>query len=65
MRVPSCASVMLLTIARPRPTPPWSVRIRLGAALKRLGKRGDQLRGELLAGVLDGELHNCSGERLW
>ena len=27
------------------------------AALKRLGKRGDQLRGELLAGVLDGEHH--------
>jgi hypothetical protein len=25
------------------------------AALKRLGKRGDQLRRELLAGVLDGE----------
>lgn len=27
-----------------------------GAALKRLGKRGDQLWGELLPGVLDGEL---------
>ena len=26
-----------------------------GAALKRLGKRGSQLWGELLAGVLDGE----------
>jgi hypothetical protein len=29
----------------------------VGAALERLGERGDQLRGELLAGVLDGELH--------
>jgi hypothetical protein len=29
----------------------------LGAALKRLGKRGHQLWGELLAGVLDGEHH--------
>ena len=29
MRVPSCASVMLLTIARPRPAPAWSVRMRL------------------------------------
>ena len=29
----------------------------LGAALERLGERGDQLRGELLAGVLDGEHH--------
>ena len=28
-----------------------------GAALKRLGKRGDQLWGELLAGVLDRERH--------
>src|SRR5206468_12988717 len=26
-----------------------------GAALKRLGKRGDQLWGELVAGALDGE----------
>jgi len=37
LRVPSCAWVMLLTIARPRPTPAWSVRMRLPAALKRLG----------------------------
>jgi hypothetical protein len=29
----------------------------LGAALERLGERGDQLSGELLAGVLDGEVH--------
>jgi hypothetical protein len=29
VRVPSCAWVMLLTIARPRPTPPSSVRMRL------------------------------------
>ena len=29
----------------------------LGAALKRLDKRGDQLWGELLAGVLDREHH--------
>jgi hypothetical protein len=29
MRVPSCAWVMLLTIASPRPTPAWSVRMRL------------------------------------
>ena len=29
----------------------------LRAALKRLGKRGDQLWGELFAGVLDGEHH--------
>jgi dihydrofolate reductase len=30
VRFPSCAWVMLLTIARPRPTPPaWSVRMRL------------------------------------
>ena len=29
LRVPSCAWVMLLTIARPRPTPAWSVRMRL------------------------------------
>jgi len=28
-----------------------------GAALKRLGKRGSQLSGELLARVLDGERH--------
>src|SRR5918995_1408556 len=28
VRVPSCAWVMLLTIARPRPTPAWSVRMR-------------------------------------
>src|SRR5262245_34512539 len=28
VRVPSCALVMLLTIARPRPTPAWSVRMR-------------------------------------
>ena len=28
VRVPSCAWVMLTTIARPRPTPPWSVRTR-------------------------------------
>ena len=28
VRVPSCAWVMLLTIARPRPTPAWSVCIR-------------------------------------
>jgi len=27
-RVPSCAWAMLLTIARPRPTPAWSVRMR-------------------------------------
>ena len=57
VRVPSWAWVMLLTMARPRPTPAWSVRMRLGAALKRLGKRGDQLWGELLAGVLDREHH--------
>jgi hypothetical protein len=30
----------------------------LGAAPKRLGKRGSQLWGELLAGVLDGEHHS-------
>jgi hypothetical protein len=29
VRVPSCALVMLLTIARPSPTPAWSVRTRL------------------------------------
>jgi len=29
VRVPSCAWVMLVTIARPRPTPAWSVRVRL------------------------------------
>jgi hypothetical protein len=29
VRVPLCAWVMLLTIARPRPTPAWSVRMRL------------------------------------
>src|SRR5581483_10288263 len=29
VRVPSCAWAMLLTIARPRPTPAWSARIRL------------------------------------
>jgi hypothetical protein len=28
VRVPSCAWVMLLTMARPRPTPAWSVRTR-------------------------------------
>src|SRR5919112_999895 len=28
VRVPSCAWVMLLTIASPRPTPAWSVRMR-------------------------------------
>src|SRR5438477_1387076 len=28
VRVPSCAWVMLWTIARPRPTPAWSVRMR-------------------------------------
>src|SRR5205814_6782248 len=31
-----------------------------GAPLKRLGKRGNQFWGEVLAGVLDGELH-CRG----
>src|SRR5205823_13322643 len=31
-----------------------------GAALKRLGKRGQQLRRELLAGALDGE-HSTAG----
>jgi hypothetical protein len=29
VRVPSCACVMLLTMARPSPTPAWSVRMRL------------------------------------
>jgi hypothetical protein len=29
----------------------------LGAATKRFGKRGNQLWGELFAGVLDGERH--------
>ena len=57
MRAPSCASVMLLTIARPRPTPAWSVRMRLGTAKERLDKCGNQLWGEVLAGVLDGEHH--------
>ena len=57
VRVPSCACVMLLTMARPRPTPARSVRMRPVSAKKRLGKRGDYLWGELLAGVLDGELH--------
>src|SRR5581483_10377134 len=28
VRLPSCASAMLLTIARPRPTPAWSLRLR-------------------------------------
>src|SRR3989442_802732 len=28
VRVPTCASVMLFTIARPRPTPAWSGRMR-------------------------------------
>ena len=34
-----------------------------GAALKRLDERGDQLWGELLAGVLDREHHTRRGER--
>ena len=46
---------MLLTIARPRPTPAWSGAYAFGAAKERFGKRGNRLRGELLAGVLDGE----------
>ena len=58
VRVPSCAWVMLLTMARPRPTPRVVGADALGAALKRLGKRGDQLWGELLAGVLDREHHS-------
>ena len=76
VRVPSWAWVMLLTIARPRPTPAWSVADAFGAALERFGECRDQLRGELLAGVLDREHDGlgadavltctvpCSG-RLW
>ncbi len=57
VRVPSCAWVMLLTIARPRPTPAWSARTRLLPRRNGSTSCGHQLWGELLAGVLDGEHH--------
>ena len=68
---------MLLTIARPRPTPSRVVgAYAFGAALKRLGKCGSQLWGELLAGVLYSEHctlgvdagrdpHGARSGRLW
>jgi hypothetical protein len=55
-----CAWAMLLTIASRRPTPAWSVRMRLVSRKKRLGACRNQLWGELLAGVLDGE-HRALG----
>jgi hypothetical protein len=51
---------MLLTIARPRPDTCVVGAYAFGVAEKRLGKRGNQLRGELLSGVLDGE-HRAPG----
>ena len=57
VREPSCTVTMLLTIARPSPTPAWPSRVRSRAALERLGERRDQLAGADLAGVLDGEHH--------
>ena len=39
--VPSWACVMLLTIARPRPTPRMIGADAFGAALERLDERGD------------------------
>ena len=44
VRVPSCASAMLLTMASPSPTPAWSRADAAGAALERLGEGRDQLR---------------------
>ena len=62
-RVPSCACAMLLTIARPRPTPAWWVRTR--SVPRRNGSPrvatscGDRLR----AGVLHGEGHRLGVNR--
>ena len=55
VRVPSCAWVMLLTIAKPRPTPAWSVRMRLLPRRNGSASVATYLRGDLVAGVLDGE----------
>jgi hypothetical protein len=44
---------MVVTIARPRPTPAWP----FGAALERFGEGRDLLGGERVAGVLDREEH--------
>ena len=55
MSVPSCAWVMLFTIARPRPTPPWSPRMRSLPRWNGSVSVATRLRTELLAGVLDRE----------
>ena len=77
VRVPSWAWAMLLTIARPRPTPAWSVRMRSVPRWNGSTSVATSCGRELLAGVLDGEHHAswaatlvvthtvpCSG-RLW
>ena len=57
VRVPSCALCDALDDRQAEAGAGVVAAYALGAALKRLGKRGDQLWGELLAGVLDGEHH--------
>ena len=53
--VPSCAWAMLLTMARPRPTPAWSVRMRSVPRWNGSVSVETSCGAELLAGVLDGE----------
>ena len=57
VRVPSCASGDALDDRQAEADARVVGAHALGAALERLGERGDQLRGERLAGVLDGEHH--------
>ena len=57
VRVPSCASAMLFDDGQAEADARVVGANAFGAALERLGQRGDQLWGELLAGVLDGEHH--------
>ena len=61
MSVPSCARVMLLTIASPRPTPAWSVGC-VGCRAERFGERRDPPCAELVAGVLDRERHEFGAD---
>jgi len=56
VRVPSCAWVMLLTIARPRPTPAWPARMR-SVPRRNARQRGNYLWVSFFAGVLDREHH--------
>ena len=54
--VPSCARVMLLTIARPRPTPAWSS-LRMRSVPRWNGSVSVGTSCGVIAGVLDGEHH--------